>query len=175
MEKRQHRRNEQITGASVLLIKDGGKPEPTALREALAWAWDRELDLVEIAVNNGMSVCKAMDYGAFKYHESKRQQENSKKNRDCEIKEMRFRPVTDEGDFQTKLRQMSGFLEKGHKVKVAIRFKGREVTHANIGFEMMGKIAASLSEIAKAEYREKLEGRQLVGMFSPLAKTKAKG
>lgn len=165
-----HRRNREITGDKILLVGVSEKPLEMSLREAQSRADDEGLDLVEIAVNDkGQPVCKVMDYGAFLYHEAKRMHENQKKNRDHEIKEMRFRPVTDEGDFNTKVKQMVGFLEKGHKVKVAIRFKGREITFAQAGFEMMGKISAALESIAKSEIQQKVEGRQLTGMFSPLA------
>ena len=155
-----------------MLVQGEGKPILVRTSEALSSAYDQSLDLVEIAVNNGLPVCKVMDYGAHLYHESKKQQENAKRNREQEVKEMRFRPVTDDADFETKVRQMSSFLEKGHKVKVAIRFKGREIAHAEAGFQMMGKIVETLTEHAKADVQNKIDGRQIVALFSPLQKKK---
>ena len=129
--------------------------------EALKMAEDEGLDLVEIQPNADPPVCKIMDFGKFKFDLQKKANEAKKKSKQVEIKEVKFRPVTDEGDYQIKLRKMRGFLEEGDKIKVNIRFRGRE---------MAARIEADLGEDIVIESRPRLEGRQMVMMIAPKKK-----
>lgn len=173
MEKR-FRKNEQIwvRGGRVMLV-GGDKPEVVSIGEAKARAEEQDLDLVEIGPNQDPPVCKIMDYGAFLYHEAKKQQEQQRGAKQRELKEMRLSPRTDDGDFETKARQMLGFLEHGHKVKVSMRFRGREITHPELGLQMFNKLAQELAVAGQMETAPKMEGRQMMALFSPIKKTAA--
>lgn len=138
--------------------------------EALEKAEDEGLDLVEIQPNADPPVCKIMDFGKFKFDQQKKAAEAKKKARQQEIKEVKFRPVTDEGDYQIKLRNMRRFLEEGDKVKVNIRFRGREMSHQDLGRQMAARIEADLGEDIVVESRPRLEGRQMVMMIAPKKK-----
>ena len=135
--------------------------------EALRMAEDEELDLVEIQPNADPPVCKIMDFGKFKFELQKKANEAKKKTKQVEIKEVKFRPVTDEGDYQIKLRKMREFLAEGDKIKVNIRFRGREMSHQELGRQMAGRIEADLGEDIVIESRPRLEGRQMVMMIAP--------
>ena len=138
--------------------------------EALARAEEEGLDLVEIQPNAEPPVCKIMDFGKFKFEMQKKANEAKKKTRQVEIKEVKFRPVTDEGDYQIKLRKMREFLVEGDKIKVNIRFRGREMSHQELGREMAARIEADLGEDIVIESRPRLEGRQMVMMIAPKKK-----
>jgi translation initiation factor IF-3 len=128
------------------------------------------LDLVEIAPTAQPPVCKIMDYGKFKYQESKKQHEAKLKQKQVQIKEIKFRPGTDEGDYQIKLRNLIKFLEEGDKTKITLRFRGREMAHQEIGMNQLRRVAADLAELAVVEQFPKMEGRQLVMMLAPKKK-----
>ena len=138
--------------------------------EALRMAEDEGLDLVEIQPNADPPVCKVMDFGKFRFEQQKKANEAKKKSKQVEIKELKFRPVTDEGDYQIKLRNMRRFLEEGDKVKVNIRFRGREMSHQELGREMATRIETDLGEDIVIESRPRLEGRQMVMMVAPKKK-----
>ena len=138
--------------------------------EALRMAEEEELDLVEIQPNADPPVCKIMDFGKFKFELQKKANEAKKKTKQVEIKEVKFRPVTDEGDYQIKLRKMREFLVEGDKIKVNIRFRGREMSHQELGRQMAGRIEADLGEDIVIESRPRLEGRQMVMMIAPKKK-----
>ena len=138
--------------------------------EALQLAEEAGLDLVEIQPNADPPVCKVMDFGKFRFELQKKANEAKKKTKQVEIKEMKFRPVTDEGDYQIKLRNMRRFLEEGDKIKVNIRFRGREMSHQELGREMASRIEADLGEEIVIESRPRLEGRQMVMMIAPKKK-----
>jgi translation initiation factor IF-3 len=138
--------------------------------EALQKAEEAGLDLVEIQPNADPPVCKIMDFGKFKFELQKKANEAKKKTKQIEIKEMKFRPVTDEGDYQIKLRNMRRFLEEGDKIKVNIRFRGREMSHQELGREMASRIEADLGDDIVVESRPRLEGRQMVMMIAPKKK-----
>ena len=139
--------------------------------EALRMAEDEGLDLVEIQPNADPPVCKIMDFGKFRFEQQKKANEAKKKTRQVEIKEMKFRPVTDEGDYQIKLRNMRRFLEEGDKIKVNIRFRGREMSHQELGQQMAKRIETDLGDEIVIESRPRLEGRQMVMMIAPKKKT----
>ena len=139
--------------------------------EALALAEEDGLDLVEIQPQADPPVCKIMDFGKFKFEQQKKANEAKKKTKQVEIKEIKFRPVTDEGDYQIKLRNMRRFIEEGDKVKVNIRFRGREMSHQELGQQMAKRIELDLGEDIVIESRPRLEGRQMVMMIAPKKKT----
>jgi translation initiation factor IF-3 len=138
--------------------------------DALRQAEEADLDLVEIAPTAQPPVCKIMDYGKFKYQESKKQHEAKLKQKQVQIKEIKFRPGTDEGDYQIKLRNLIKFLEEGDKTKITLRFRGREMAHQEIGMNQLRRVAADLAELAVVEQFPKMEGRQLVMMLAPKKK-----
>lgn len=139
--------------------------------EALALAQEDGMDLVEIQPNADPPVCRVMDFGKFKFEAQKKANAAKKKQKQVEIKELKFRPVTDEGDYQIKLRNMRRFLEEGDKVKVNIRFRGREMSHQELGREMAHRIETDLGEDIVVESRPRLEGRQMVMMIAPKKKS----
>lgn len=125
------------------------------------------LDLVEISPNASPPVCKVMDFGKFKYETQKRESEARKKQKTIDIKEIKFRPNTDTHDYEVKMRSVVKFLEGGDKVKVTLRFRGREMAHQNLGLALLHKVAEDVEEIGKVENMPKLEGRQMVMMIGP--------
>lgn len=138
--------------------------------EALELSESEGLDLVEIQPNADPPVCRVMDFGKFKFEAQKKANLAKKKTKQVEIKEMKFRPVTDEGDYQIKLRNMRRFLEEGDKIKINIRFRGREMSHQELGRQMAQRIEADLGEDIVIESRPRLEGRQMVMMIAPKKK-----
>jgi len=138
--------------------------------EALRMAQDLELDLVEIQPNADPPVCRIMDFGKFKFEMQKKAHAAKKKQKQVEIKELKFRPTTDDGDYDVKMRNMKRFLADGDKVKVVIRFKGREMAHVELGDAMVKRIAAEITEEAVVEQWPRLEGRLMVMMVAPKKK-----
>lgn len=143
---------------------------PTA--EAIRMAMDAEVDLVEVAPNAVPPVCRLMDYGKFRYQEQKRAQEIKSKQKVVQVKEVKFRPATDENDFQTKLRAVKRFLGDGDKAKITLRYRGREMTHQDIGMQVLNRLRDELSEVAQVEQMPKLEGRQMIMVLAPRSKKK---
>jgi translation initiation factor IF-3 len=141
-----------------------------SLRAALAMAEEAELDLVEIAPLAKPPVCRIMDFGKFKYQEAKRQHEAKLKQKQVQVKEIKFRPGTDENDYQIKMRNLVRFLNEGDKAKITLRFRGREMAHQEIGMRQLERVKADLDEIAVVEQFPKMEGRQLVMMLAPKKK-----
>jgi translation initiation factor IF-3 len=138
--------------------------------EALALAEESGLDLVEIQPTADPPVCRIMDYGKFKFEAQKKANAAKKKQKIVEIKELKFRPTTDDGDYNIKLRNLRRFLEEGDKVKVNIRFKGREMSHQELGLEMAKRIETDLADEVVIEQRARLEGRQMIMMVAPKKK-----
>lgn len=135
-------------------------------------AEEAEIDLVEIAPHAVPPVCRLMDYGKFKYRESKKKHEAKLKQKQIQVKEIKFRPGTDEGDYQVKLRNLIRFLEDGDKTKVTLRFRGREMTHQEIGMRLLKRVEADLVQYGVVEQFPKMEGRQMVMVLSPIKKPK---
>jgi translation initiation factor IF-3 len=134
---------------------------------ALAMAEEAGLDLVEISPTAVPPVCKIMDYGKFKYEQQKREAEARRKQHVIEIKEIKFRPGTDKHDYDVKMRSVMKFLEEGDKVKVTLRFRGREMAHQQLGLELLNRVAADIGDNGKIEAMPKLEGKQMVMMVAP--------
>jgi translation initiation factor IF-3 len=136
--------------------------------KAMQLAADAGLDLVEISPNANPPVCKIMDFGKFKYEQQKRESEARKKQKIIEVKEVKFRPNTDTHDYEVKMKNVYKFLEKGDKVKVTLRFRGREMAHQNLGRELLERVAEDIKELGKVENMPKMEGRQMIMMIGPL-------
>ena len=128
------------------------------------------MDLVEISPTANPPVCKIIDYGKFKYEQAKKQDEARKKQKQIHIKEIKFRPNTDVGDYQVKLRNIRRFLEEGNKVKVTLRFRGRELVHQKLGAELLERVKEDTQEISIVEQMPKMEGRQMIMILAPLKK-----
>ena len=126
------------------------------------------LDLVEISPNATPPVCKIMDFGKFKYEQQKRESEARKKQKIIEVKEVKFRPNTDTNDYEVKMRNVYKFRETGDKVKITLRFRGREMAHQNLGRQLLERVAEDVKELGKVENMPKMEGRQMVMMIGPL-------
>lgn len=133
-------------------------------------AADAGLDLVEISPNANPPVCKIMDFGKFKYEQQKKDSETRKKQKIIEVKEVKFRPNTDTNDYDVKMRNVFKFLENGDKVKVTLRFRGREMAHLNLGRKLLERVAVDVEEFGKVDTIPKMEGRQMVMMVNPLRK-----
>lgn len=157
-----------------LISKDGEQLGIVPLKVALRQADEADVDLVEIAPNAKPPVCKIMDFGKYRYEQSKKRDEARKKQKQVQIKEIKFRPGTDEGDYQIKMRNIRRFLADGDKVKVTLRFRGREMAHQNLGAKLLQRVEEDLTEEAQVEQRPKMEGRQMVMMIAA-KKTTTKG
>ena len=145
------------------------------LQEALRMAGELDVDLVEIVATATPPVCRLMDYGKFKYQEQKKAAEAKAKQTVIEIKEVKFRPGTDEGDYQIKMRNIRRFLADGDKVKVTLRFRGREITHQELGMALLDRIRNDLADTVLIEQFPKLEGRQMIMMVAPARKKPVAG
>jgi translation initiation factor IF-3 len=137
------------------------------IEEAQWMAEQAELDLVEIVPSADPPVCRIMNYGKFKFEQSKKAQQSRKKQKQIQVKEVKFRPGTEEGDYRVKVRNLTRFLNDGDKAKVTIRFRGREMMHQDRGAQLLGRIETDLEGIGTVEQRPKLEGRQMVMVLSP--------
>nr|WP_319826604.1 translation initiation factor IF-3 [Thalassovita sp.] len=149
---------------------DGENVGVVSPQQALDLAEKAGLDLVEISPNATPPVCKIMDFGKFKYEQQKRESEARKKQKIIEVKEIKFRPNTDTHDYEVKMRSVIKFLENGDKVKVTLRFRGREMAHQNLGRELLERVAEDVKEIGKVEHMPKMEGRQMIMMIGPISK-----
>jgi len=141
-----------------------------SLAEALRVAEDAGLDLVEIAPQADPPVCRIMDYGKYRFEQSKKLQAAKKKQKQIQVKEVKFRPGTGEGDYQIKLRNLIRFLQDGDKAKVTVRFRGREMAHRELGMDLLKRIEKDLEEYAVVEQHPKMEGRQMVMVLAPKKK-----
>jgi translation initiation factor IF-3 len=163
--------NGEITAPEIRLVGIEGEPLGiVSLAEAMKMAEEAEVDLVEIAPVAQPPVCRLMDYGKYKYRESKKQHEAKLKQKQIQVKEVKFRPGTDEGDYQVKLRNLMRFLSEGDKAKITLRFRGREVTHQEIGLRLLKRVEADLAEFGAVEQFPKMEGRQMIMVLAPKKK-----
>jgi translation initiation factor IF-3 len=168
-----HRLNGEIRGVREVRLT-GADGEPVgivSLADALASAEEVGMDLVEISPNAEPPVCRVMDYGKFLFEKSKAAKEQKKKQKQIQIKEVKFRPGTDIGDYQVKLRNLTRFLEEGNKVKVTIRFRGREMAHQEIGVDVLNRLKVDTEELAVVEsFPTRIEGRQMIMVLAPKKK-----
>ncbi|MGB2119281.1 MAG: translation initiation factor IF-3 [Porticoccaceae bacterium] len=167
------RLNEDITAPEVRLVaSNGSQVGVVPLAEAMEAAQKETLDLVEISPDAQPPVCKIMDYGKHVFDIKKKVALQKKKQKQTQVKEMKFRPGTDEGDYQIKLRNLVRFLENGDKAKITLRFRGREMAHQQLGMDMMKRVEADLEELAQVEQYPKMEGRQMTMVLAPRSKKK---
>ncbi|WP_374384662.1 translation initiation factor IF-3 [Dongia sp.] len=160
--------NHQISVREVRLVKEDGEMlGVVSTRDALNMAADAGLDLVEISPTAVPPVCKILDYGKFKYEAQKRKNEAKKKQKVIEVKEIKMRPGIEEHDYDVKMRAIKSFLEEGDKVKVTMRFRGREMMHQELGMKVLDKVRTELDELIKVESYPKLEGRQMIMTIAP--------
>ena len=165
---KQLRVNDEITASQVRLIDlDGAQVGVVGLDEAKKLADEAGHDLVEISPNADPPVCRIMDYGKYRYQDSKKRAAARKKQKQMQVKEVKFRPGTDSGDYGVKLRNLRRFLEDGDKAKVTMRFRGREMAHQELGLELLQQVEQDLQEYGTVEQHPKLEGRQMVMVISP--------
>ena len=170
-QEREARINGEITAKEVRLISgDGEQLGVVSLKEALSMAAEKDVDLVEISPTAKPPVCKLMDFGKYKYEQSKKRDEAKKKQKQVQIKEIKFRPGTDDGDYNIKMRKVREFLAEGDKVKITLRFRGREMAHQEFGAQLLERVKADLEELAAVESFPKMEGRQMVMMVAPKKK-----
>ena len=160
--------NEEIFARTILLIGDDGhKYGPIGTDEARALAEEKGFDLVEVSPEAKPPVVKLMDYGKFKYEQQKKAAEARKKQKVIEIKEIKMRPTIDDHDYDVKMRSMKRFFDEGDKVKVTLRFRGREMAHQHLGMELLGRIQKDTETYAKMEQFPKMEGRQMMMVLAP--------
>lgn len=166
--KEQHLVNEAIRAREVRLIgPNGDQLGIKSLREALQLAQEQNLDLVNVAPQAKPPVCRILDYGKFRYEQSKREKEARKKQKIIQVKEVRLSPTIDENDVMTKLKNVRKFLQNGDKVKLSIRFRGREITHKDLGRKILVRLASEVKEYSEVERHPKLEGKQMIMILSP--------
>ena len=162
------RTNDEIRNAQVQLIDQDGTNQGTVETiSAIKMAMDAGMDLVEIAPNSSPPVCKIMDYGKYKFQAQKKAAEARKKQKVVEVKEIKLRPMIDDHDYQVKMRSMERFFEEGDKVKITLRFRGREMAHQELGYKLLNRVKADIAKIAKVESEPRFEGRQMVMMLAP--------
>jgi translation initiation factor IF-3 len=160
--------NEEITAPEIRLIgKDGEQVGIVPLTRAQEIADEAGMDLVELVPNADPPVCRIMDFGKFLFEQNKKKQAAKKKQKQIQIKEVKFRPGTEEGDYQVKMRNIQRFLDHGDKVKVTLRFRGREMAHQELGSRMLERIEGDLTEQATVEQMPKMEGRQMIMVLAP--------
>ena len=160
--------NEEIRVREVHLIDaEGHNLGNVQIADALAKAQEAGLDLVEISPNASPPVCKLLDFGKYKYQEQKKQAEARKKQKVVEVKEIKLRPMIDDHDYDVKMRSMKRFFEEGDKVKVTLRFRGREMAHQEIGVALLNRVKSDTATLAKIESEPRMEGRQMVMVLAP--------
>jgi len=165
---RKNRINEEIAVPNVRLIgADGSQIGIVSINEALDAAYEVAMDLVEIAPEAIPPVCRVMDYGKHIFEEKKQKNEAKKKQKQIQVKEVKFRPVTEEGDYQVKLRNLKRFLAEGDKAKVTMRFRGREVAHQELAVVLLKRIEADLEEFGTVEQQPEMEGKQMIMVLGP--------
>ena len=150
-----------------LIDAEGKQVGVVPLERAKATARDSGLDLVEISPNMSPPVCKIMDHGRFKFEANKKQHAGRKKQKTAQLKEIKFRPGTEDGDYAVKMKNLVKFLENGDKTKITLRFRGREMAHRELGAKLLKRVEADLSELANVEQFPKLEGRQMIMVMAP--------
>ena len=162
------RRNEEIDAAEVRVIDSGGEQRGVmSVAEAIDIARGESLDLVEVAPTADPPVCRIMDFGKYLFEQNKKAQSARRKQKQVHVKEIKFRPGTDEGDYQVKLRKLVQFLENGDKTKVTLRFRGREMAHQELGANLLKRVREDLEEYAVVEQMPQMEGRQMIMVMSP--------
>ena len=162
------RRNQDIVASEVRVIRqDGEHAGVMPIAQALELAREERMDLVEVSPNAEPPVCRIMDYGKFVFEQNKKNQSARRKQKQSQVKEIKFRPGTEEGDYQVKLKKLVAFLENGDKTKVTLRFRGREMAHQQIGADLLKRVRGDLEELGTVEQMPQMEGRQMVMVIAP--------
>lgn len=175
VQQKAQRLNEEINAPEIRLIGENGEQVGiVSVQSALKMAEEAGVDLVEIAPLAKPPVCRIMDYGKFRYQEAKKAHEAKLKLKQIQVKEVKFRPGTDEGDYQIKLRNLVRFLQEGDKAKITLRFRGREMAHQEFGIRLLERVKADLEPYATVEQFPKMEGRQLIMVMTPIKKPEKK-
>ncbi len=160
--------NEEIRVREVhLILQDGTNKGTVSITEALAASQEAGLDLVEISPNAAPPIVKILDYGKYKYQEQKKAAEARKKQKVVEVKELKYRPMIDDHDYDVKMRAMARFFEEGDKVKITLRFRGREMAHQELGTQLLNRVKEDTSKMAKVEMEPRFEGRQMIMILAP--------
>lgn len=160
--------NEEIVVPQVRVIgSDGGQVGILSLQDALQMAWSQDLDLVEVSDSSVPPVCKIIDYGKYRYEQQKRANETKKRQKVVNVKEMILRPNIDVHDYQVKLKHIRGFIGKGDKVRVIMKFKGREISHQNLGEDVLKRLQADVQDIVEFEQLPKLDGKTIIMVIAP--------
>lgn len=161
--------NEKISSPKIRLIDENGEMIGVlSQKDALERAYKAGLDLVEVSPNADPPVCKILDYGKYKFEEQKKRAEIRKKQKVIEVKEVQLRPGIDKHDFEIKMRSARKFIEEGDKLKITLRFRGRELSHQQLGVDVLNNVKAALEDVAKVEHHPKLEGKRMVMIMGPL-------
>ena len=162
------RRNEEIDASEGRVIgAEGEQAGVMPLRDAIEMAKDQGLDLVEVSPNAEPPVCRIMDFGKYLFEQNKKAQNSKRKQKQVHVKEIKFRPGTDEGDYKIKLRKLTEFLENGDKTKITLRFRGREMAHQDIGAKLLARVRDDLEEYGTVEQMPQMEGRQMIMVIAP--------
>ena len=165
------RRNEEIDAREVRVIDSSGDQAGVMpLRDAIELAKDQDLDLVEVSPNADPPVCRIMDFGKYLFELNKKAQSARRKQKQVHVKEIKFRPGTDEGDYKVKLRKLREFLEDGDKAKVTLRFRGREMAHQELGAQLLARVRDDLQDVGSVEQMPQMEGRQMIMIIGPKKK-----
>ena len=165
------RRNDEIDASTVRVIRsDGEQAGVMGITEAKELAYDEGLDLVEVSPMADPPVCRVMDFGKYLFEQNKKNQSAKRKQKQVQVKEIKFRPGTDEGDYKIKLRKLVQFLEQGDKTKVTLRFRGREMAHKELGAKLLARVRDDLEEYGSVEQMPQMEGRQMVMVIGPKKK-----
>ena len=165
------RRNDEIEATEVRVIRsDGEQAGVMGIAAAIDMAYDEGLDLVEVSPTADPPVCRIMDFGKYLFEQNKKNQSAKRKQKQVHVKEIKFRPGTDEGDYQIKLRKLVQFLENGDKTKVTLRFRGREMAHKELGAKLLARVRDDLDEYGSVEQMPQMEGRQMVMVIAPKKK-----
>ncbi len=172
MPEKRLRRNEEIRVPKVRLVDENGQQVGIVwVREAIDAARDAGLDLIEVAPEANPPVCRIMDWGKYRYEQKQREREQRKKQRSTDVKQLRLRPMTGQADFDVSRRKADLFLRDGHKVRVEVRFRGREITHQDLGYNILMRLAESVNDVAEVEQRPSMEGRKMFVLIAPTAET----
>ena len=167
----EHRLNDEITADTVRVLGSESQQEGIyPIEHALEMAETSGVDLIEVVPNATPPVCRVMDYGKFQFEDQKKKKAAKQKQQTASLKEITMRPGTEENDYQVKLRKIKQFIEKGSKVKITVRFRGRELAHKDVGMEQLDRIVEDMQDHAKVDSKPRMEGRQMHMMLSPLSK-----
>lgn len=159
--------NEEIRAPKVRVVEPDGEHDVYPIEEALDRAREHDLDLVEIAPDANPPVCKVIDYGKFRYEQQKKEKEQRKKSQSVQMKELRFRPRTDDHDFEFKTRHARGFLEDGNKVKAYVQFRGRDIIYKDQGMDLLRRFIEELQDLARIDQPPQMEGRRMITILAP--------